>query len=94
VTVEVILDLHHVHPAAVELLLCAKGTFGTALVTDAIRAVGLPDGAYESAGGRTIQVKAGIVRLESGVLAGSYANDEPCCAKCRIHTVQQDASFS
>lgn len=71
ITVEVILDLHHVHPAAVQLLLRTKSTRGVALITDAMRAAGLPDGTYASAGGRSVEVRQGIVRLPSGVLAGS-----------------------
>ena len=71
VTVELIMDTIHVHPAAGKLLLHNKGTQGVVLITDAIRAAGMPDGEYASAGGRTITVDHGEARLPSGSLAGS-----------------------
>ncbi len=71
VTVELIMDTIHVHPAAGKLLLHNKGTQGVVLITDAIRAAGMPDGEYSSAGGRTITVDHGEARLPSGSLAGS-----------------------
>lgn len=71
VTAELIMDGLHVHPAAGRLLLHAKGTEGVALITDAIRACGMPDGEYMSAGGRKITVSQGAARLPEGSLAGS-----------------------
>jgi len=71
VTAELIMDTIHVHPDAGRLLLHAKGSKRVALITDAMRAAGLQDGEYESAGGRKVTVKDGIVRLPSGNLAGS-----------------------
>ncbi|MBP7892171.1 MAG: N-acetylglucosamine-6-phosphate deacetylase [Firmicutes bacterium] len=67
---EVIADGIHVHPAAVELVAQAKGSNGTVLMTDAMRATGLPDGHYEL-GGQHVIVTGGAARLETGVLAGS-----------------------
>ena len=43
---QVIVDGIHVHPAIVKLLVKAKGVDHTILITDAIRATGLPDGDY------------------------------------------------
>lgn len=71
VTTELILDNLHVHPAAGRLLLHAKGAEGVALITDAIRACGMPDGEYTSAGGRKVTVSQGAARLPEGSLAGS-----------------------
>ncbi|CAM3612857.1 N-acetylglucosamine-6-phosphate deacetylase [Marinicrinis lubricantis] len=71
VSAELIMDTIHVHPAAGKLLLYNKGLQNTLLVTDAIRAAGLPDGEYRSAGGRQIYVEDGAARLPSGQLAGS-----------------------
>jgi len=67
---EVIVDGIHVHPAAVKLVAQAKGSNGTVLMTDAMRATGLPDGHYEL-GGQHVIVTDGAARLETGVLAGS-----------------------
>jgi N-acetylglucosamine-6-phosphate deacetylase len=48
----------------------AKGPGGTVLMTDAMRAAGLPDGHYEL-GGQHVAVTSGAARLDTGVLAGS-----------------------
>ena len=69
-TCEVIADGIHVHPAAVKLVARAKGLGGTVLMTDAMRAAGLPDGHYEL-GGQHVIVTSGAARLDTGVLAGS-----------------------
>jgi N-acetylglucosamine-6-phosphate deacetylase len=68
---ELIADNIHVHPAAMKVLLKAKGTDGIILITDAMRAVGLEDGTYPIGDGRTVQVRNGAVRLPEGNLAGS-----------------------
>jgi len=67
---ELIADNIHVHPAAMQILFACKGTNGVILITDAIRAAGLPDGEYPI-DKRTIVVKDGAVRLPDGTLAGS-----------------------
>ncbi len=69
-TAELICDGTHVHPAAMSLLIRIKGPERVVLVTDAIRAAGMPDGEY-ALGEQRILVKDGISRLESGDLAGS-----------------------
>ena len=69
-TCEVIADGIHVHPAAVRLVAQVKGPRGAVLMTDAMRAAGLPDGHYEL-GGQHVIVMSGAARLETGVLAGS-----------------------
>jgi N-acetylglucosamine-6-phosphate deacetylase len=67
---QVICDGIHVHPAIVDLIVRAKGSHRTILITDAIMATGLADGEYEL-GGEKIIVKEGISRTEAGNLAGS-----------------------
>ncbi|GLV54021.1 N-acetylglucosamine-6-phosphate deacetylase [Dictyobacter sp. S3.2.2.5] len=68
---QVIVDLIHLHPAVVKLLVRAKGTARTVLITDAIRAAGLPDGIYDL-GGQSVSVRQGVVSLTHGnSLAGS-----------------------
>ncbi|GBG96318.1 N-acetylglucosamine-6-phosphate deacetylase [Lactococcus termiticola] len=68
---ELICDGHHVHPRAAKILLQAKGAERTILITDAMRAAGMPDGDY-LLGEFTVGVKAGVARLkEGGSLAGS-----------------------
>ncbi len=69
-TAELICDNVHVHPAAVQLLVKAKGTGKIVLVTDAIQATGMPDGKYRM-GRRDVTVTNGVCRFESRELAGS-----------------------
>jgi len=65
-----IADGVHLHPAIVKMIVRLKGPGKAALITDAIRGAGMPDGEYEL-GGQPIVVKEGAVRLADGTLAGS-----------------------
>jgi N-acetylglucosamine-6-phosphate deacetylase len=67
---ELIADGHHVHPGAMAVLARAKGPGGVVLISDAVRAAGLPDGEVDL-GGRAAQHCCGAVRLPDGRLAGS-----------------------
>ncbi len=69
-TAELICDGVHVHPAAMNLLSRIKGSEKVVLVTDAVRAAGMPNGEYKF-GRQRITVMDGVSRLESGNLAGS-----------------------
>jgi N-acetylglucosamine-6-phosphate deacetylase len=67
---ELIADGHHVHAGAMVVLARAKGRDGVMLISDAVRAAGLPEGDVDL-GGRTAQHCCGAVRLADGRLAGS-----------------------
>ncbi len=67
---ELIADGQHVHPGAMAVLARAKGPGGVVLISDAVRAAGLPDGDVDL-GGRMAQHCCGAVRLPDGRLAGS-----------------------
>ncbi|MEW6475096.1 MAG: N-acetylglucosamine-6-phosphate deacetylase [Actinomycetota bacterium] len=67
---ELIADGHHVHAGAMAVLARAKGPEGVVLISDAVRAAGLPDGDVDL-GGRPAQHCCGAVRLADGTLAGS-----------------------
>lgn len=68
---EVIADGHHVHPACLKLLADVKRQRNLLLVTDAVSAAGLTDGAYRISELDVI-VRDGVARLaEGGALAGS-----------------------
>lgn len=67
---QVIADNIHVHPAAMKILFRSKGAGRTLLITDAVRAAGMPPGEYEL-GGQAIFVQQGEARLADGTLAGS-----------------------
>jgi N-acetylglucosamine-6-phosphate deacetylase len=72
---ELIADNIHVHPVAQKILVDLKGPAGVILVTDAIRAAGLPDGEYKL-DERSIHIQGGAVRLPDGTLAGSILTME------------------
>ncbi len=68
--IELIADGIHVHPVVMKLIHKLKGTRGINLITDAIRASGMPDGEYEFAD-QKVFVKNQKAYLEDGTLAGS-----------------------
>jgi len=71
VTVELICDLVHLHPAVVRLAAHHAGAGRTVLITDAISAAGAGDGVYDI-GGLEVTVTDGIPTLAGGgSLAGS-----------------------
>ncbi len=71
VTVELINDGVHVHPAMLRLAHATAGPERVALVTDAMAAAGLGDGAYRL-GPMAVEVSGGVARLvEGGAIAGS-----------------------
>jgi N-acetylglucosamine-6-phosphate deacetylase len=67
---QIIADGIHVHPAIVKFLVKAKGIERTILITDAIRATGMPDGDF-ALGDQMVHVKDGVARTDAGGLAGS-----------------------
>lgn len=75
VTVELIGDGIHVPASMLKMIYKIKGADNIALVTDSIRAAGLPDGEYElGEGGLRIRVAEGMATLaDSQTLAGSVA---------------------
>ena len=67
---ESIVDGIHPHPASVKVAYKQKGNKRFFLITDAMRAKGMPDGEYDL-GGQNVVVKGSEARLTSGELAGS-----------------------
>ena len=67
---ELIADTIHVSVPAMKLLIKNKAADKLTLITDAMRAKGIPDGVSEL-GGQVVYVKNGEARLEDGTLAGS-----------------------
>jgi N-acetylglucosamine-6-phosphate deacetylase len=70
VSVELIADGLHVHPAALRLAALCKGPAKTVLVSDSVKPAGLPDGEY-TLRGRRVTLRDGVVWLPGGVIAGS-----------------------
>ena len=67
---ESIVDGIHSHPASIKIAYKQKGNKRFFLITDAMRAKGMPDGEYDL-GGQNVIVKGSEARLTSGALAGS-----------------------
>ncbi|PKV86447.1 N-acetylglucosamine-6-phosphate deacetylase [Streptomyces sp. TLI_146] len=71
ITVELINDGTHLHPASLELAFHHKGADRVAFITDAMDAAGFGDGLYHL-GPLEVEVKEGVARLvEGGSIAGS-----------------------
>ncbi|OEJ26298.1 N-acetylglucosamine-6-phosphate deacetylase [Streptomyces agglomeratus] len=71
ITVELINDGTHLHPAALELAYHRAGSARVAFITDAMDAAGFGDGTY-ALGPLAVEVRDGVARLaEGGSIAGS-----------------------
>ncbi|MFV8786186.1 N-acetylglucosamine-6-phosphate deacetylase [Aerococcus viridans] len=70
VYVELICDGYHVNPVAANILMDVSGRERVVLVTDCMRAGGMPEG-NSKLGEFPVLVKDGAARLENGSLAGS-----------------------
>lgn len=70
ITVGLIADESHSHPASLRLALRAKGSERIALVSDMMAAAGMPPGRYQL-GGQPVDVYASTARLVDGTLAGA-----------------------
>jgi N-acetylglucosamine-6-phosphate deacetylase len=71
VSVELIADGVHVHPAALALACRARAEEEVVLVTDAMRLSGCPEGARGKLLDREVAIRDGAPRLSNGTLAGS-----------------------
>jgi N-acetylglucosamine-6-phosphate deacetylase len=81
--VELISDGIHLHPAVVRSVFKWFGDDRVCLISDSMRAAGMPNGVY-SLGGQTVYVNDGKATLESGTIAGSAT----CLAECFRRAVQ------
>ncbi|MFH8789966.1 N-acetylglucosamine-6-phosphate deacetylase [Streptomyces roseoverticillatus] len=72
VTVELINDGTHLHPAVLELAFARAGADRVAFITDAMGAAGMSDGMYPL-GPMSVEVKDGVARIADGPTAGSIA---------------------
>jgi N-acetylglucosamine-6-phosphate deacetylase len=84
---ELVADNVHVHPAAQKLLWQAKGADGVILVTDAVRAAGLPEGSSYLQDGRETVVRDAAY-LPDGTLAGSACTMDKAFANFAAATGQ------
>ncbi len=75
--VEMISDGIHLHPAVVRSVFRWFGAERVCLISDSMRAAGMPNGVY-SLGGQTVYMTDGKATLENGTIAGSAT----CLAEC------------
>ena len=81
VTVELIMDGVHLHPAVHRLVTAAVGAGRTAVITDAMAAAGGGDGDF-TLGELTVEVRSGVARLAgSETVAGSTATMDAVFAR-------------
>jgi N-acetylglucosamine-6-phosphate deacetylase len=72
VSVQIIADGVHLHPATLRLAFALKGREKIALITDAVRGAGIDQKVFLSSSiRRRVEVKEGAPRLASGQIAGS-----------------------
>ena len=90
--VQVICDGIHIHPAAIRILYSLFGADRMILISDSMRACGLPDGEYEL-GGYKISVKDKIARTEAGALAGSTSTLLDCVKKAIEFGISEADAF-
>ncbi len=79
VTVELIADGIHIHPAMVRLAFALFGRDRVCLVSDTMRACGLEDGTYDL-GGQDVAVRGPRATLADGTIAGSVTDLMGCLA--------------
>lgn len=75
--VEMISDGIHLHPAVVRAVFSLFGPDRVCLISDSMRACGMPNGEY-SLGGQKVFMNDGLATLEDGTIAGSAT----CLAEC------------
>lgn len=68
--VELICDGVHIHPAVVQSVFRLFGDDRVCLISDAMRACGMPEGTYDL-GGQKVTVANGCATIDTGSLAGS-----------------------
>lgn len=75
--VEIISDGIHLHPSVVRAVFAMFGNDRVCLISDSMRAAGMPNGEY-SLGGQKVIMNDGKATLEDGTIAGSAT----CLAEC------------
>lgn len=78
--VELICDGIHIHPAVVQSIFRLFGDDHVCLISDAMRACGMPEGEYDL-GGQKVTVSNGCATIDTGSLAGSITVLTDCFRK-------------
>ena len=77
---ELICDGIHIHPCTVRNTFRLFGADRMVLISDSMRAVGMPDGQY-TLGGQDVTVRGNLATLCDGTIAGSVTNLYDCMRK-------------
>ena len=77
VEAELICDGVHIHPAVIRATFAMLGAERIIMISDSMRAAGMPDGDYEL-GGQKVSVQGRLARLEDGTIAGSVTSLPDC----------------
>ena len=75
--VELICDGVHIHPSVVRVVFSLFGADRVVLISDTMRAAGMPDGDY-TLGGQAVKVSGKYATLADGTLAGSVTDLMSC----------------
>ena len=75
--VELICDGVHIHPSVVRAVFRLFGPERVVLISDTMRAAGMPDGSY-TLGGQDVTVKGKLATLADGTIAGSVTDLMSC----------------
>lgn len=73
VKAELICDGEHIHPAVLKIAFRVLGDRAL-IVSDSLRANGMPEGAEYDLGGQTVRISGGKCVLSDGTIAGSVSN--------------------
>lgn len=91
VRAEVICDGHHIHEAVLRSAFKLLGDRAV-IVSDSMRAAGLPEGEPYDLGGQSVTVNGGVARLADGTIAGSVTNlHEEICNLVKFGIPLEDA---
>ena len=90
--IQVICDGLHIHQSVIRMLYKLFGSDRMILISDSMRATGLPDGEYEF-GGQTVTVKNSVARVADGALAGSTSTLMTCVKKAIEFGIPEDEAF-
>lgn len=87
--VEVIADGNHLHPDIIKHIFKTKGKNKVILISDSMRATGMPDGIY-ILGGQDVTKRGNKAILSDGTLAGSVSN----LFDCMVNAIKSGVSVS
>lgn len=90
--IQVICDGIHVHPTVIRMLYRLFGADRMILISDSMRATGLPDGEYEL-GGQMMTLCNGIARTSKGALAGSTSTLFECVRRAIEFGIPEKDAF-